>query len=127
MLCATVAGAAEVMPAKPAHYFNDYANVVSAQTSSALNSQLENFEKQSSNQVLVVVYPKRLSDSSVDDFTQRVAASWGVGQKDKNNGIVLFVFIQDHKSRIEVGYGLEGALPGCAGQADRQRRDHSAF
>ncbi len=47
----------------------------------------------------------------MEDFTQRVAESWRVGQKLHNNGAVLFVFTQPHKMRIEVGYGLEGALP----------------
>ncbi len=51
------------------------------------------------------------SDSSIEDYTVRVAQSWGVGQKDKSNGAVLFVFIQDRKMFMQVGYGLEGALP----------------
>ena len=51
------------------------------------------------------------SDSSIDDYTVRVARSWKVGQKAKNNGAVLFVFVQDHKMFIQVGYGLEGVLP----------------
>ena len=51
------------------------------------------------------------SDSSIEDYTVRVAQSWKAGQKDKDNGAVLFVFIQDHKMYLQVGYGLEGALP----------------
>ena len=51
------------------------------------------------------------SDSDIADYTQRVAQAWGVGQKDRRNGVVLFVFIQDRKMFIQVGYGLEGALP----------------
>src|SRR5260370_36627927 len=51
------------------------------------------------------------SDSSIEDYTQRVAQSWGVGQKDKRNGAVLFVFVEDRKMFIQVGYGLEGTLP----------------
>ena len=51
------------------------------------------------------------SESDVADYTQRVAQAWGVGQKDRRNGVVLFVFIQDRKMFIQVGYGLEGALP----------------
>jgi len=102
---------AEKMPPKPDRYFNDYAGVVSAQTASSLNSQLEDFEKQTSNQVLVAVFPKMESDSSIEDYSHRIAESWKVGQPGKNNGAVLFVFVQDHKIRIDVGYGLEGALP----------------
>lgn len=51
------------------------------------------------------------SDSDVADYAQRVAQSWGVGQKEKRNGVVMLVFIADRKVSIQVGYGLEGALP----------------
>ena len=101
----------EVIPPMPAGYFNDYANVVSAATASQLNQTLENFERQTSEQIVVAVFPKMQSDSSVDDYTERVASSWRVGQKDKNNGAVLFVFVQEHRMFIQVGYGLEGVLP----------------
>ena len=103
--------AAEVIPPAPARYFNDYANVVSPTTASRLNQTLEDFEKQTSSQILVVVYPKMQSDSSIDDYTVRVFRAWKVGQKVKNNGAVLFVFVQDRKLFIQVGYGLEGVLP----------------
>src|SRR5437016_5940745 len=51
------------------------------------------------------------SDSSIEDYAQRVAQAWGVGQSDRRNGVVLFVFVQDRKIFIQVGYGLEGAVP----------------
>jgi uncharacterized protein len=101
----------EVIPPPPANYFNDYAHAVSAGTAAQLNKTLEDFERQSSDQILVAVFPKMQSDSSVEDYTVRVARSWQAGQKDKNNGAVLFVFVQDHKMFLEVGYGLEGVLP----------------
>src|SRR6185437_11668938 len=103
--------AAEVIPPAPAQYFNDYAHVVSPDIAAGLNQKLENFERESSDQILVAIYPKMESDSSIDDYTVRVARSWKVGQKAKNNGAVLFVFVQDHKMFIQVGYGLEGVLP----------------
>lgn len=103
--------AAEVIPPAPKQYFNDYAHVVSAATATRLNQTLEEFERQTSSQVLVVVYPKMQSDSSIEDYTVRVAQAWKVGQKGKDNGAVLFVFINDRKMFIQVGYGLEGALP----------------
>jgi uncharacterized protein len=51
------------------------------------------------------------TESSIQDFTYRIAETWGVGQKDRRNGAVLFVFIAEHKMFIQVGYGLEGVLP----------------
>ncbi len=92
--------AAEIIPPKPAGYFNDYAGVVSKAAALRFNEQLAQFERETSNQVVVAVFPKMQSDSSVDDYTQRVAQSWGVGQKDKRNGAVLFVFIEDRKMLI---------------------------
>ena len=73
--------------------------------------QLAQFERETSNQIVVAIYPKMQSDSDVADYTQRVAQSWGVGGKTANNGAVLFVFTQERKMFIQVGYGLEGALP----------------
>jgi len=101
----------EVIPPPPAAYFNDYANVVSTGTAAQLDKTLEDFERQSSDQIVVAVFPKMQSDSSIEDYTVRVARSWQVGQKNKNNGAVLFVFVQDHKMFLQVGYGLEGVLP----------------
>ena len=101
----------EVIPPTPAAYFNDYAHIVTAGTAAQLNQTLENFERQTSEQIVVAVFPKMRSDSSIEDYTVRVARAWQVGQKDKNNGAVLFVFVQDHKIFLQVGYGLEGVLP----------------
>ena len=103
--------AGEVIPPPPAAYFNDYAHVVSAGTAAQLNQTLEDFERQSSDQIVVAVFPKMQSESSIEDYTVRVFRSWQVGQKSKNNGAVLFVFVQEHKMFLQVGYGLEGVLP----------------
>src|SRR5947208_3165051 len=110
-LLATSSHAAEVIPPKPDRYFNDYAGVVSKEAAYRFNEQLAQFERETSNQVWVVVYPKMQSDSDIADYTRRVAQSWRVGQKGRNNGAVLFVFVQDRKMFIPTGYGVEGALP----------------
>jgi len=110
-LFAISANAAEVIPATPGAYFNDYAGVVSKEAASRFNEQLAQFERDTSDQVVVAVFPKMQSDSDIADYTQRVAQAWGVGQKERRNGVVLFVFIEDRKMFIQVGYGLEGALP----------------
>jgi uncharacterized protein len=103
--------AAEKIPPKPAGYFNDYANVVPKEKALQLNEKLAQFERDTSNQIVVAVFPKMESDSDVFDYTYRVKEQWGVGQKGTNNGAVLFVFVQDRQMFIQVGYGLEGALP----------------
>ena len=110
-LFAISANATEVIPPTPGAYFNDYAGVVSKEAASRFNEQLAQFERETSDQVVVAVFPKMQTDSDIADYTQRVAQAWGVGQKDRRNGVVLFVFTQDRKMFIQVGYGLEGALP----------------
>jgi uncharacterized protein len=113
-IAGVAARAAEVIPEKPVRYFNDYAHVVPPATAEQLNQKLESFERETSDQVVVVVYPKMQSDSDINDYCQRVAQKWQVGQKERNNGVVLFVFTQDRKMSIQVGYGLEGAFPDIA-------------
>ncbi len=105
-----LAGAERIPPAPP-RYFNDYAGVVSRPVADQLNTQLEQYERASSNQLLVAIYPKMESDSSVQDYTVRVAEAWRVGQARRNNGAVLFAFMQEHQLYIQVGYGLEAVLP----------------
>ena len=102
---------AETLPPKPARYFNDYARLVPTDTAQRLNTKLEQFERDTSNQIIVAIFPRMPSRSSVEDFTVRTAQSWGVGQKGRDNGAVLFVFVENRPAYIQVGYGLEGALP----------------
>src|SRR5438552_7199903 len=110
-LLATKSQAAEVIPPKPDRYFNDYAGIVSKSAVLRFNEELAQFERETSDQVVVAIFPKMQGDSDVADYTRRIAQGWGVGQKERRNGVVLFVFVQDRKMFIQVGYGLEGALP----------------
>jgi uncharacterized protein len=108
---AGVLRASDVIPSRPTRYFNDAAGIVSAADADQLNRRLEDFERATSNQIVVAIYPQLQSDSSVEDYTVRVAQAWGVGQKGRNNGAVLFAFMKEHQLRIQVGYGLEAVLP----------------
>jgi uncharacterized protein len=102
--------AAEIPP-KPARYFNDYAGLVHMDTVQKLNQQLAGFERQTSNQILVVIYPSLPGDTTVEDFAQDAFRAWKPGQQGRNNGAILFMFVKERKLRIQTGYGLEGALP----------------
>jgi uncharacterized protein len=103
--------ATEVMPPAPTRYFNDYTLTVSGPVGEELNKQLADFERQTSNQIVVAVLRKAETDSSIQDYCHRIFESWKVGRAGLNNGCVLFVFKDDRKVWIEVGYGLEGAIP----------------
>jgi uncharacterized protein len=124
---ASLIHAAEVIPPKPAAYFNDFANVVSTDAALRFNEQLAQFERETSDQIVVAVFRKMQTDSSIEDYTQRVAQAWQVGQKDKRNGAVLFVFLDDRKMFIQVGYGLEGALPDATAFDITERRIKPKF
>jgi uncharacterized protein len=104
-------GMAASLPAKPAHYFNDYASLIDATTAQQLDQRLQDFERQTSNQILVVIYPSLPADATLEDYTQDAFRAWKPGQQGRNNGAILFVFVKDRKMRIQTGYGLEGALP----------------
>jgi uncharacterized protein len=110
-LLASFARAAETIPPAPRDHFNDYAGVVAPAAARQLNDELAQFERTTSNQIVVAIFPHLQSDSSIEDYTVRVAQAWGVGTRDRKNGAVLFIFSQDRKLYIQVGYGLEGVLP----------------
>src|SRR2546426_11917328 len=103
LLLAAFAFGADKLPPPPDRYFTQYTNVVSARVAEALNSKLEAFERESSTQILVVIYPRLPPNAALEDFTVRTAQAWRAGQKGKDNGAVLFVFVADRKMRIEVG------------------------
>jgi uncharacterized protein len=110
-LFGTALWAADILPPAPKRYFNDYASLIDSATASRLNARLEGFERESSNQLVVAIFPKLPENTFLEDFTVKTAQAWGVGGKQRDNGIVLFVFAADRKLRIEVGYGLEGRIP----------------
>ena len=70
---------------------------------------LQKHEDETSNQIVVVTL-KSLEGYEIEDYSYQLGRHWGIGQKDKNNGVLLVISLEDRKLRIEVGYGLEGAL-----------------
>ncbi|MFH1497231.1 MAG: TPM domain-containing protein [Verrucomicrobiota bacterium] len=119
--------AAETIPPAPARPVVDAANVIPAAREDALNRRLADFERATSNQIVIALYPRMDSASSIEDYTVRVAQAWGVGQKGRDNGAVLFVFVEDRAMYIQVGYGLEGALPDATAHQIIEQRLKPAF
>ena len=91
-------------------YVNDYANVIDAETEQYIMSVAVALEQKTKAQVVVLTIGS-LDGDSIENYAYRVFTNWGIGDKDLNNGVLILVAIDDRKSRIEVGYGLEGALP----------------
>lgn len=107
----TEAWAAENLPPKPTRYVSDRALLLDDATSEALNQQLANFERETSNQIVVAIFSRLPEGQEVAQYATEVFHAWGIGQKGKDNGAVLFVFAADRKLFIATGRGLEGALP----------------
>jgi uncharacterized protein len=101
----------ESIPSPPLHYFNDDDHVVSPTVARNLNQRLALFDQRTSNQVVVVIYSKFESKTSLDDYAQKLYTAWHLGTKKNSNGALLLIFPAEHKIRIQTGYGLEGALP----------------
>lgn len=108
--------AAEDFPAKsnPPSLVNDYTGTLDNKEIHALESKLVTFNQETSTQ-LTIVMVKSLNGYDKADYAQRLAQQWGIGQKDKNNGILILVKPKTASSRgeafIAVGYGLEGVVP----------------
>ncbi len=98
------------IPDKPSGYVNDYVSLLSQSTKESLAKTLLNFEKETSNQIVIAIF-KSLEGESLEDFSIRLADKWKIGTKKKDNGVILLIFKDDRQVRIETGYGLEGALP----------------
>ena len=109
-LASGLPAATATLPPAPRAYVNDYAGMIPAERARALDARLAQFERDSSNQLVVAIYPRLPADAALEDYTVRTAQAWGVGGKQRDNGAVLFVFVADRTLRIEVGYGLEGRL-----------------
>ena len=88
---------------------NDTAHLLSPAAATRLDTQLADFERTDSTQVVVLTIPS-LEGEPLEDYSVKVAQAWGIGQKGKDNGVLLLVSKNDRKVRIEVGYGLEGQL-----------------
>ena len=102
----------KIVPPRPTppKLVNDFTNILTSAQVQALEAKLVAYDDSTSNQVAVVIIPT-LGDYSPEEVGLEIIRTWGVGNKNTNNGIVILVAKNDRKVRIEVGYGLEGAIP----------------
>jgi len=92
---------------------NDYANILSPEIRQMLSDTLKAHEDRTGNQVVVLTL-STLGGDNIEDFSNKVFNEWKLGQKGKDNGILIVVVPDDRRMRIEVGYGLEGTMPDLA-------------
>lgn len=107
LIFATQLTALKIPPLKS--HVNDNAKILSSQQINNLENYLTQFENASSVQIAVLTI-KSLQGENLEDYSMRVAEAWQLGQKEKDNGVLLLIAMQEKKIRIEVGYGLEGSL-----------------
>lgn len=101
---------AQNYPSAPLDYVTDMADILDAGQEAALNKRLKAFEDSTSNQIFI--YIGNSSDGrAMSDLCQEIFHKWKIGKEEKDNGVLVAVFVDDHKFRIHTGYGLEGALP----------------
>lgn len=118
LLIAGLATRAQNVPPKPnpPTRVNDFAHVMTADQINALEQKLVAYNDSTTSDIVVVTVPD-IGNSTVEDYALQILRTWGVGDKKNNNGIVILADIKDRQVAIQVGYGLEGAIPDVTAKA----------
>lgn len=99
------------VPSKPTQYVVDLADIIDNNIELNLNTYLRELEQKTTAQVVILTILS-LEGESLEDFSISTAHDrWKIGQKDKDNGVLIVISLQDKQYRFEIGYGLEGILP----------------
>ena len=104
----------------------DQANLLSATAEAELSAKLAAHEQKTTNQVVVVTL-NSLEGGAIEEYGVELGRHWGIGQKEKDNGVLLLVAPNERRMRIEVGYGLEGTLTDAISSVIIDRRLRPAF
>ena len=111
LLCVALPALAQSsLPAKPAGYVNDFANVLSPNARAQLTALCTEIDQKVKAQIFVVTVPS-LNGQPIEDFSLNLATKWGVGPKQSSSGVLILLAKEDRQYRFEVGYGLEAILP----------------
>jgi uncharacterized protein len=93
----------------PPRLVNDFTGVLDASQVQNLEAKLKAYNDSTSTQVAIVI-ENSLEGDDIFDYCQRLSTAWGIGVKGRNNGILIYVAIDDRKMRIHVGYGMEATI-----------------
>ena len=102
--------AESVSQLQPTGYVNDYAHVIGATTLSQMTELCRQVDEKAHAQIAVVTV-NSTDGADIDSFAVDLFKKWGIGAKSTDHGVLILYAIQDHRARVEVGYGLEGILP----------------
>ena len=117
---------AEYLFPKPLGYVNDYARIIDQQGVEYINSVIEHTEQNTTSEIAVVTL-NSINESGLTPkmYAVELFQKWGIGKKDKDNGVIILLVLDQRRIEIEVGYGLEGVLPdGKVGRIIRDRIDY---
>jgi len=96
-------------PGQPGGFVNDYADILTPEQEATLESRLEALATSDGSEIAIVTVAN-LGDDTVENYAVSLFAEWGIGKKEKDNGVLLLVAVEEREMRIEVGYGLEGTI-----------------
>lgn len=96
-------------PGQPTGFVNDFANVIPDEEQAQMEQKLKTFSEEQTNEIAVVTIVS-LEDETIESYALQLFEEWGIGSEKFDNGVLLLIAPNDRKLRIEVGYGLEGAL-----------------
>jgi len=109
---------AQALP-KPSGYVNDFAHVLDQESSQRIGQLCRELQAKTGAE-LAVVTVKSLDGEPIEDYAVKLFQQWGIGKKDQSNGLLVLVAIQERRTRMEVGYGLEPVIPdGYSGEVLR--------
>lgn len=109
MIATLILAASIAIPPRPSDYVTDNAAALSSAARDRIGAELQNYEAATGHHIIVWI-GQTTGDTPLEDWTIHAAEQWKVGRKGSDDGAILFLFMRDHKVRIEVGYGLESKL-----------------
>ena len=104
-----IASAQKTVPELWGLHVHDEAHILKQPTIDNLEQQLITYQDSTSNEIAILIIPS-LEGDALESYSLRVVEKWELGKKSKDNGVLLLIVVDDHKIRIETGYGLEGVL-----------------
>lgn len=107
--CNGFAASAMTLPGNPDGYVNDFADILTTEEESELELLIGDLEQKDSSEIAIVTI-NSLDGEVIEEYAFNLFNEWGIGKKEEDNGVMILVAIEDREVRIEVGYGLEGAL-----------------
>lgn len=115
-LCTFISSLCWGIPARPQGWVSDFAGILSQQTTSQINAICAEVKSTTGAEIAVVTV-NSLEGMEIEEYAVRLFSQWGIGERDKDNGVLLLIAPNERKARIEVGYGLEPIITdGRAGE-----------